>query len=236
MRKLRSFTDQVMQVGDEITLDDRSAHHLRTVLRVNSGQHVELFNGNGNNYQSTLTVVSKKNLSAIITECTPCPVQIKRKVTLQQALIKPDRMDWVVQKATELGVATIQLLESTRVNSHLSKERLQKKRHHWEGIIISAAEQCGRADIPLLSMPVPIQALTTSPNSSNIVLDPHAKETIRSACDNAFTVAVGPEGGFTRTEVHYLESIGYHPTTMPGPILRAETAAVAAVTLVLHSY
>ena len=233
MRKLRCYTDQELQTDKTIELDEHSAHHLRTVLRASIGQNIEFFNGNGNNYDAELTAVTKKKVTAHIANCSVNPTQVKRLINLQQALIKPERMDWLIQKATELGVHQIQLLKTERVNFNLNVHRLEKKLKHWQNISISAAQQCGRSDIPVILTPISITELPLVEDQNGVVLHPYTQKKMVFPKHQEIHIAIGPEGGFTDDEIQKFNQLNYTETSLDGYILRAETAAITSINLAM---
>lgn len=139
----RFFYSDILAVGAQLTLPDALAHHVQ-VLRLAAGSPITLFNGAGGEYTATLTALEKRRVSAEVREYAPREVELPYAVTLAQALPEASKMDWIIEKAVELGAAAIVPLAAQRCVVRLSAERAEKRRVHWQGIIVAASEQCGR--------------------------------------------------------------------------------------------
>ena len=150
MRWIRVYLDQVLLNQVKIEIDGQAARHLLQVLRLRVGDRFSAFNGDGSDYPCIITQVRKQWLEASIDGLPSARPKSPIVCTLGQALIKGDRMDWVIQKSVELGISCIVPLISERTEVRLKDERLAKRMQHWRGVITSACEQCGRADIPEL--------------------------------------------------------------------------------------
>ncbi|MCL4154352.1 UNVERIFIED_CONTAM: hypothetical protein GTU68_044649, partial [Idotea baltica] len=146
-RVARCYTDQALQANSDIVLDKRSSHHLSTVLRARVNTPVQLFNGDGNNYQGQITATGKKT-SVSLSGVQPSLNESNLQITLVQAIARGDKMDGIIQKATELGVTSIQPIYTSHSIAKLETSREQRKQEHWHSIAISACEQCGRCTLP----------------------------------------------------------------------------------------
>lgn len=229
----RIFTPASLNENTTVSLDDQAVTHLVRVLRMKTGDALRLFNGNGVEYQAELEVESKKTaharVSSVIREDAPLPLAVH----LGQVMSKGDRMDFVVQKATELGVSDITPLISERCDVRLKGERLDKKIEHWQKVAISACEQSGRNTVPVIHPPLPANEWAQSVTADvKLVLHPHNQKPLKAET-NPGTVAVliGPEGGFTDLEVNQYQDSGFDGLLLGPRILRTETAALTALSV-----
>lgn len=241
MRRPRIYSDSSLELGKTFELDDRSDHYLRHVLRIKSGQSITVFNGDGNDYHATVTEIKRKVIQVTLNDtetsiypCKESPIDI----TLAIGISKGDRMDWVVQKATELGVNKIQPLLTHRVDKPFNESRLKKKTEHWQAVAISACEQCGRSVIPQLANAITTNDwLSESRDTLKLVLDPNGKtlKTLNSQLDSPpkdIDLLVGPEGGLTQEEIEHALKENYFSLSLGPRILRTETAPLVAMTLI----
>jgi len=195
---------------------------------------VQVFDGQGNEHQATLHQVTRSGITleigAALTTIPESPLQL----TLLQGIARNDHMDLVLQKAVELGVQTIQPLWMQRSQKRLKGERMEKRSRHWEGVVISACEQCGRATVPtLLKADDYVNGFnkSTADNALCLMLQPDASSSLRSLEKPAdrVTILVGPEGGLTPEEQSLASASGFSGIRMGPRILRTETAALAAL-------
>ena len=236
MRDNRFYINQQLQTGDSIALERTVAVHITKVLRMQTGDLIILFNGDGYDYLADLTVDNKK-AQATITEQRANNAQSSLTTHLGQGLCRGDRMDYSIQKAVEMGVTEITPVVTERVQFRMDSKRSEKKMRHWHGVIIAACEQCGRADIPKLR---PITALDEwlDPDGDElIVLDPEATQGIgdllsaEKAIDSgSFRILVGPEGGLSSEEIMAATRVG-HGVTLGPRVLRTETAGTAILAI-----
>lgn len=229
----RFYCPQPLVPGASVELPEAVAHHLH-VLRLQAGAALTLFNGDGSQYQAELVAGDKRRASARIQAEVAFDAELPYAITLAQALPEASKMDWIVEKAVEMGVAAIQPLAAQRCVVRLSAERAEKKIAHWQGIIIAAAEQCGRNRLPRLAAPAALQDWTSQHDlHRRILLTPRATETLpqwaRHQPPQAISLMIGPEGGFTEQEEEIALSRGALALGMGARILRTETAAIAAV-------
>ncbi|MCG5494606.1 16S rRNA (uracil(1498)-N(3))-methyltransferase [Ectothiorhodospira variabilis] len=245
MRIPRCFIDQPLQTGEEIALDERAHRHVVQVLRLRVGAPLILFNGEGGEYAVTLTQAERRASRVHIDEHRPRDTRPALRVTLLQGIAKGDRMDYSLQKATELGVSRIQPLVARRSVTHDDPKRMQKRLDHWRGVIISACEQSGRTDIPKLLPPLPLsQWLDERPGreaqevaSWSLVLDPEATSGLGDLAASrdqprAVTLLIGPEGGLEEGEIAQARHCGLSPVRLGPRVLRTETAGVAALAII----
>jgi 16S rRNA (uracil1498-N3)-methyltransferase len=211
------------------------------VLRMQPGMRVTLFNGQGGEHEATITHMGKRDVRVLVGAHQAIEREPQRHVHLAVGMPANDRMDWLVEKATELGVARITPLITQRTVLRLSGERADKKRSHWQDIAAAACEQCGRNRIPIVDAPVAFSDWLAS-SDANHAPDPHKARLVLSlhphsqglssqpAWPTHVTVLNGPEGGLTDEEDRAARHAGFAPITLGNRTLRAETAAMAALT------
>ena len=217
-----------VQANAIFALDARVAQHVR-VLRLREGEAITLFDGTGGETPATLTKIGKRDVLVTTSAHIAVEREMHRSVTLYPSLVANDRFDWLVQKATELGVAVIQPTFTER--SQRIPGDLQKRAEHWRGVAIAACEQCGRNLVPKIHAPITLSdALAAIDDQSLILLDADGSADISlSTPAPSSAVFIGPEGGFSSSELDELrkrcdQRLRLGPTT-----LRAETAAIASL-------
>ena len=231
MRLHRVHTDQAMEPGRNLTISGSRAHYLSRVLRVVPGQAIVLFNGDGCDYAADVVRPGKNELILAINSRLPATAESGLKITVAQALSRGERMDQTLQKCTELGVAAFQPLISERVEVRLKAEKLSRRIGHWQGVVISACEQSGRAVVPEVLEPMQLSDWLTRPTPcSRLVLQPGADKPLAAEkYTDPLELVVGPEGGFTEPEMELMCSKGVQAVSLGPRVLRTETAAPAAV-------
>ncbi|GAB3369349.1 16S rRNA (uracil(1498)-N(3))-methyltransferase [Spongiibacter taiwanensis] len=234
MRIPRIYTAASLSPGEH-ALDSRAAHYLGQVLRMKAGRNLVLFNGDGLNYPAQITEVSKKGVQCRVdppnASAEPPPPLF---IELGIAISKGDRMDLVIQKATELGVSRISPLTSERVDVKLSGERLEKKAQHWQQVMISACEQSGRNRLVELAPLQPLDQWRDNLRSERkLVLHPTAAQRLGGDSPGPASVAllIGPEGGLTDDEVQACLNQGFAGLQLGPRVLRTETAPLAAISI-----
>ena len=230
-----------------LDLPEAAAHHAARVLRLRSGDAVTLFNGAGGEYAARITAIGKRDVTVAIERHDLVERESPLQVTLVQAVSSGERMDLTIQKAVELGVARIVPVESERSVVRLKGERAEKRVAHWQQVVGSACEQCGRNRIPEVSMISPLDvwlaAEETSPWTDEVdrvgnrrssdalrwVLLPGAHTALRDLPrpQKPIELLVGPEGGLTDAEADAAQRAGYQPVRLGPRVLRTETAAPA---------
>ena len=163
MRVPRFYVPQPLAVGQEFTLPDTTFRHAVQVLRLGVGEPLILFNGEGGEYVAQMSNVSKRTASVLIDSFSPLDTESPIHLTLVQAIIKPDKMDFALQKAVELGANTIQPLITQRSVVRIGKEQVDKKLQHWEGIVVAACEQSGRTQMPTVQAPLTLERWLETP-------------------------------------------------------------------------
>ncbi|MGH8311491.1 MAG: 16S rRNA (uracil(1498)-N(3))-methyltransferase [Steroidobacteraceae bacterium] len=232
MRVTRVFVDEPLGAGREFLLRPAAAAHVRRVLRLGVGDEITVFDGRGGEYAATIIETRGTALRVRVGEYRPVERESALSITLGQGVSRGERMDWVVQKATELGVAAITPLMTERSVVKLDPVQARKKFEHWRAIVISACEQSGRNRLPDLPAPLSFgQWLeAASRDGARILLDPTAQSGLRSIDQaTSVTLLIGPEGGLDPAERAQATQAGFVPVRLGPRILRTETAAVAAI-------
>ncbi len=234
MRIPRIYTPQSLAQSTLVDLDDSAANHVGKVLRMQAGRELILFNGEGAyHFKAVIEHSDKKRVSVNILEKVESHNESPLRIHVGQALSKGDKMELVIQKAVELGVTDITPLWTEHCDVKLNAERMEKKLKQWQGIIISACEQCGRDILPTLNPVVKFQDWITSVNADEKwVLDPrgNAEQTTPETVTSA-VIAIGPEGGLSQDEIQLACDNGFKAKLIGPRVLRTETAALTAVTL-----
>jgi 16S rRNA (uracil1498-N3)-methyltransferase len=224
---------QSLSIGQVIELPDQVARHIQ-VLRLALGDFVTLFNGEGGEYTATVSSIGKKTVSAEVKTFSPREVELPYAITLAQALPEASKMDWIIEKAVELGTSVIQPLAAQRCVVRLSSERAVKKAAHWQGIVVAACEQSGRNRLPHLTEPADFNDWIGQHDLHvRILLTPRAEQSLsdwaRHHPPQAVTLLVGPEGGFTEKEEGAARTHNVLALSMGARVLRTETAGLAAL-------
>ena len=229
----RFYCSQKLAVGETITLPDAVAHHVH-VVRLAVGAELCLFNGDGGQYVAQLASVEKRRATAVLKAFVARDVELPFEITLAQALPEASKMDWIIEKAVEMGVAALQPLAAQRCVVRLSGERAEKKQAHWQGVIEAACEQSGRNRLARLA---PLDQfgdwIGQDGLHKRILLTPRGSESLpawaRHQPPQAVAILVGPEGGFTLAEEDAAIARGALALSMGPRVLRTETAGIAAV-------
>jgi len=244
MRRPRFHTAQSLSPGALITLEPEPSRHVARALRMRSGDELCVFDGKGTEAPATIRDVTREAVSVELGAVERIDRESPLAVTLAIALSRGDRMDTVVQKATELGVHRIQPLSSERTGVRLDAARLEKKRGHWERIAISACEQCGRNIIPRIDETLALADYLSGTGEGGadalrLLLHP---DDLTDKADEAAAprqkerpveveLLVGPEGGFSDGEVTTAKAAGFRSLQLGPRVLRTETAPLVAITL-----
>ena len=232
MRIPRICVFDELSVGAEVSLPAQAGEHLVRVLRLESGHPIILFNGDGREFRAEISQIAKRSVSARVLEVNDVaeresPLQL----TLAQGVARGEKMDLILQKATELGVSRIVPLITVRTEVKLDAERVGRRLAHWQAVIASACEQSGRVRLPTLEAPVRIGAWasTLTANSGlRLALDPSGGVSARAL--PAFTSAILVEGGLSEQDLNILDQADFRGLRLGPRILRTETAGLAALT------
>lgn len=232
----RFYCPQVLNPGATVELPADAAHHALKVLRVGAGETAILFDGRGGQWSATLQPAGKR-LYAVLDAFADTDREAPLAITLVQGLPAADKMDFVVQKAVELGVAAIHPVTAKRSLIRLSGERAQRRVAHWNAVVVSACEQCGRNRVPLVAPMVDLPQYlgnTRAQNALRLICVPHGGKRLRDwPAPAAASLLVGPEGGFEDSEVKAALAAGYEPVSLGPRVLRTETAGPAALAAIM---
>ena len=232
MRLTRSYIDAPLKAGAEIALPEDVAAHLLRVLRLQLGDACVLFNGDGHDYDARITHLGRREARAQIMAARRIDNESPLRITLLQGIARGEKMDWILQKATELGVADFLPVTSDRSEVKLDAQRAEKRLAHWHGIVISACEQSGRAVRPEVTAPQSLAHAAAARSGRGFILDPYADNTLASLHDaelHACSIAIGPEGGWSPRDREQLIAAGYEGLRLGPRVLRTETAGIAAI-------
>lgn len=240
------FPEKPETLPAEIAVSDAfTAHHLKSVLRARPGERVVIVDASRETaYEAVIADLQKASVTFLVEVKLPAIAEPLPKVTLAVALIKEQRWDWLLQKATELGARTIQPLMTERAVIRLDVKDFPKKQERWQAVLRSAAEQSEGLFIPEIKPPLSVQAFLNNADIARRLLLQERGETrppLREALRNTpagqpLVLAVGPEGGWTRDELRSFEQAGFTGVSLGQRILRAETAAIAAMSAVVYEY
>ncbi|MBT5500419.1 MAG: 16S rRNA (uracil(1498)-N(3))-methyltransferase [Thiotrichales bacterium] len=229
MKTIRLYQNAPFTEGKTAELDSDNSHHLNKVLRFPVGQNITLFNGDGFDYTAVVQSAKKTTNLKVISKKVNNN-ESKLELTLAQGIAKGEKMDFLIQKAVELGVTRIIPMKLERCVVRLRDEKVQKKIDHWQKIANHACEQSGRSVIVDVSHPASLEELLEVTNHNGFVLHHRAtlglsqvKETSKA------TILIGPEGGLTEKEVNDSEVAGYQSIIIGKRVLRTETASLAAI-------
>jgi 16S rRNA (uracil1498-N3)-methyltransferase len=235
MRAPRVYQSVLLEPHANLRLDEKASHHLARVLRCGVGDKLVLFNGYGGEYHATITHINKKNVTVEISHFLPREAESSMHLVLAQSLARGEKMDFIVQKAVELGIQTIFPLITERGSVRLESSREEKRLQHWRSIIISACEQCGRNHIPEITAPQAFSPwLEHNVTDLSFILTPHVPDELPSnkfAPEKSITIMIGPEGGFSEHEIMLAVRKGVLPLRLGPRILRTETASIAAISI-----
>jgi 16S rRNA (uracil1498-N3)-methyltransferase len=244
MSRRRFFAPSDAFKQSSVTLTADEAKHLRGVLRLKPGDEVFVFNGIGQEFRCRVERFLRDEV--VLNDCEqvdPAQPESPLNLTLALALLKGDKFDLVVQKATELGVSNILPVTTTHADIHLrDSSDAQKRVTRWQRIAMEAAKQCGRATVPDVAMPSSFDSVVTAePQAIRLMFSERAGSPLEYedslvSRPKALIALIGSEGGWADDEIQHARSAGWHIVTLGGRILRAETAAISAMVLLQHHY
>jgi len=236
MRIPRIYVPHPLQPGRDIELPTQAGEHIARVLRLDRGHPLRLFDGRGGEYAGEIASLAKRAATARVLSATPVvDRESPLRITLGQGIARGEKMDWILQKATELGVARIVPLITHRTEVKLDADRAERRLAHWEAVLASACEQCGRNRLPRIDEPVKLAdwaaALDADADAGvRLALDPNGDANARDLVPAAqVTLVVGPEGGLSETDLAALAQAGFRGLRLGPRILRTETAGLAAL-------
>ena len=230
----RFFCPPPLPADGMFELPPDAAHHAHRVLRLRVNDPVQIFDGNGRALDGKISAIDGRRV--VLHELQTCmdDAESPLRIILAQAMSSSEKMDWVVQKATELGAAEIQPVQTRRSVAKLAGERAEKRVAHWRSVAISACEQCGRNTLPQIGAPQEFGAWlegVRGSSASKFVLQPEGSTPLHKQVQpkDSVILLIGPEGGFSEDEAKMAQFAGFAPIRMGKRILRTETAAVAGI-------
>jgi len=234
MRIPRVYVPQPLHPGREIDLPMQAGEHLVRVLRLERGHPLRLFNGDGDEYAGEIASLAKRGVTARVgAAAEAADRESPLRITLAQGIARGEKMDWILQKATELGVARIVPLVTDRTEVKLDAERTERRLAHWQAVLGSACEQCGRNRLPQLDEPMRLADWAAQPAAGGelrLALDPLGATGLRDVpAASHMTLVVGPEGGLSEHDLDTLAQAGFAGLRLGPRILRTETAGLAAL-------
>ena len=241
MRLSRVYLDSPLALNAVISLPKEIAHYLSNVLRLSVGDQLLVFNSQQGEFRARLISVAKRKVDIELLEKNRGVHDLARRASLSIHLIlglsRGDRMDFAVQKSTELGVNEITPTYTEYGEVRLKPERVTKKLQHWQKIAVSACEQSGRIDVPVINKPISLMELSLGEYVNKWMLEPSGSDALpQSIAANNIALLVGPEGGFSENEIAWAQCNGFQILALGSRILRTETAPVAAIAILQHKY
>ena len=231
MRLSRFFIDAPLSLGQH-ELPETQAHYIGRVLRHAVGDALQLFDGSGQEFLGELIEVGKKSVRVELRESFAGLAESPLRIHLGQGLSRGERMDWAIQKASELGASEISPIVSERCEVRLKDERADKRMAHWRQVAISACEQCGRSLVPTIHAPIGLNDwLERVEAELKLVLHPVAEPLASHARPESLAFLIGPEGGLAEAEVARAKAHGFHAARLGPRVLRTETAPVVALSV-----
>jgi len=229
MKRIRLYQNTVFKVGDKISLEKNNEHHLLKVLRFPVGNTITLFNGDGFDYQA-IVISTKKTYIVEVLSQQKNESESSLDLTLAQGIAKGEKMDFLIQKAVELGVSRIIPMQTEHCVVRLKAEKVAKRINHWQKIANHASGQSGRSVIVDISIPQTLTELLNKPNHNGFVLYHRATENLQTMeKPSKATILIGPEGGLSDAEIKQATNAGFQPLLLGKRILRTETASLVAI-------
>jgi 16S rRNA (uracil1498-N3)-methyltransferase len=237
MASTRLFVNDPLVSATELQLGRDQAHYLGRVLRLRNGDRLTVFNGDNGEFDAHVTSIAKNSATIVVDAALETATESALKVHLVQGISRGERMDFVVQKATELGVKRITPVFTEYGVVKLNDARAAKRNDHWQSVAIGACEQSGRIRPPLIDAPVDLNAwfgAGTKEADLDLILKPGAATPLSSIAAPVTKVCllIGPEGGFSDTEYEDAEIAGFAAVSLGPRVLRTETAALTAIAVV----
>jgi len=229
MKRIRLYQNTVFKVGDKISLEKNNEHHLIKVLRFPIGNTITLFNGDGFDYQA-IVISTKKTYIVEVLSQQKNEIESNLDLTLAQGIAKGEKMDFLIQKAVELGVSRIIPIQTEHCVVRLKADKVAKRINHWQKIANHACGQSGRSVIVDISLPQTLTELLNKSNHNGFVLHHRATENLQTMeKPSKATILIGPEGGLSDAEIKQATNAGFQPLLLGKRILRTETASLVAI-------
>jgi 16S rRNA (uracil1498-N3)-methyltransferase len=233
MRVTRSYVDTPLAVGQTLALPEDVANHLVRVMRLREGEACALFNGDGHDYHATLVTLGKRDAQVRVESTEALGNESPLRITLLQGIARGEKMDLILQKATELGVQAVVPVNAERTEVKLDAARAEKRLAHWRSVVVSACGQSGRARVPEVAAPQGVQeaARAMPADALKLTLDPLGEHRLSTldAAPGGVVIAIGPEGGWSPRDRQALAAAGFQGLQLGPRILRTETAGLAAI-------
>ena len=225
-------------MGDTIKLDAQATTHVARVLRLKQDDYITVFNGSGGEFSGVISAISKRETSIKLLKHVTPDNESPLHITLLQGVSRGERMDYTLQKAAELGVNEVYPVFTEHTAVHINEERKEKKQNHWQGVVNSACEQSGRNFIPVVHSSMTLyqylDRLTLDQTTLYLVLNHRASQSLSAMRQDRVqrvVLVAGPEGGFSESEIEALERREFLSVKMGPRVLRTETAALAAISI-----
>ena len=244
MRLTRVYVEAPVATGKRLVVEGSAANHITRVLRLRSGDLLTVFDGSGGEFGARIEEFRKDSVVVTVEEHRPLDRESPLPLTLAQGISRGERMDWIIQKATELGTSRIVPLFTKRSMVRLDERQAERKLQHWRAIAIAACEQCGRNKLPELAAPVDFFDVLPADDSGSmrLLLSPTGNLRIEDLAEvgqdlapgvrKGITVLIGPEGGLEEVEQEAALAAGFKAVRLGPRVLRTETAAMAALTII----
>jgi 16S rRNA (uracil1498-N3)-methyltransferase len=233
MRLTRVHVDTALATGARIALPENAGAHLVRVLRMREGDACVLFNGDGHDYDARLLAANKRGVEAEVIGVRSVDNESPLRIVLLQGIARGEKMDLILQKATELGVQAIAPVFADRTEVRLDGERLEKRMAHWRSVVVSACEQSGRARIPdvLAACGLAEAAAALAVDALRLTLDPQGDDRFETLAptQSEIVIGIGPEGGWSQKDRDILRLHGFRGLRLGPRVLRTETAGLAAI-------
>jgi 16S rRNA (uracil1498-N3)-methyltransferase len=234
MRVNRAWVDMPLVPGSRVALPDAAAAHLLRVLRLGVGDDCVLFNGDGRDVGARIVAADRRGGEVELLDARVVDNESPLRIVLLQGIARGEKMDWILQKATELGVAAFAPASSDRSEVRLDAARAARRHAHWCSVVVAASEQSGRARVPAVAAPESLAAAVAAlpEGGLRLLLDPHAEQgvgALPAPAGGQVVVAIGPEGGWSPRDRSLLGDAGFIGMRMGPRILRTETAGIAAI-------
>lgn len=240
MRLTRVHVPEPLTPGHRHAIEGDAANHIMRVLRLRPGDPLTLFDGGGGEYDARVEGFRKGAVIVEVGDRSPTAVESPLSLTLAQGVSRGERMDWVVQKATELGVTRIIPIMTERSVVKLDAKQAERKRAHWQGIAIAACEQSGRDRVPVIAVPLALADFLANMDGrvTRVLLSPAGSLRLADLPrpEGGVTVLIGPEGGLAEAEQRAAFAAGFVAVRLGPRVLRTETAAMAALTLLQYQF
>jgi len=241
MRLSRVYLDSPLALNAVISLPKEIAHYLSNVLRLRVDDELLVFNSQQGEFRARVIAATKRAVDIELLEkkrdANDAAKQNSLSIHLSLGLSRGDRMDFAVQKSTELGVNEITPIYTEYSEVRLKAERVEKKLKHWQNIAISACEQSGRLDVPVIHKPINLMDLSLNESMNRWMLEPSGSDALpQSIAEDNVVLLIGPEGGFSANEIDWAKGNGFQIVALGSRILRTETAPVAALAILQHKY